>query len=545
MWKALPLVLTAAAFAQAPCTVVSSATYEPGGAVAPDMIAAAFTSAISSATATYSVSIRDSAGSARPASVLAVAAGQINFLVPAGTAIGTATVTLSRDGQVVASGAVPVAAIAPGIYTANASGRGAPAGLLLKVDAAGNRSFSNLFLADSKGRFMANPFDPSVAGSQFYLVLFGTGWRGHRGGVSATIGSVALPVLGAAGQGQYLGLDQVNLGPVPASLSLGEVEVRLSFDGMAANPVTVAPAPPGAGAWGRRASLQVANSEMGVAEVNGKIYVIGGYPASRVTSAAVQVYDPVTNEWALAAPLPAPVNHLMPAAVAGKLYVIGGQSDDGNSSFVNTVYEYDPSTNSWRARAPLPLARGGGAAAVLDGRIYVAGGRPPRGADFAVYDPQADLWTTLPDLPTQRNHLAVVAASGKIYVIGGRFGAGFNSELTGVVEIYDPRTNTWSQGARMPRPRGGINAVEALGCVHVFGGEGNPGGPNSLFPDHDVYDPATDTWTSLDPMPIPVHGVTGLAFLNGLIYLPGGGTAQGGSSGGTQHQVYRPRLSCR
>jgi hypothetical protein len=46
-------------------------------------------------------------------------------------------------------------------------------------------------------------------------------------------------------------------------------------------------------------------------------------------------------------------------------------------------------------------------------------------------------------------------------------------------------------------------------------------------------------------MPIPVHGVTGLAFLSGLIYLPGGGTAQGGSSGGTQHQVYRPGLTCR
>jgi N-acetylneuraminic acid mutarotase len=81
--------------------------------------------------------------------------------------------------------------------------------------------------------------------------------------------------------------------------------------------------------------------------------------------------------------------------------------------------------------------------------------------------------------------------------------------------------------------------------VHVFGGEGNPGGPNSLFPDHDVYDPVANAWTRLEPMPVPVHGVTGLAFRNGLIYLPGGGTAQGGSSGGTQHQVYRPRLSCR
>jgi hypothetical protein len=97
----------------------------------------------------------------------------------------------------------------------------------------------------------------------------------------------------------------------------------------------------------------------------------------------------------------------------------------------------------------------------------------------------------------------------------------------------------------MPRPRGGLNAVEARGCIHVFGGEGNPGGPNGLFPDHDMYNPVTDTWSSFEPLPIAVHGVTGLAFLNGLIYLPGGGTAEGGSSGGTQHQVYRPLATCR
>ncbi len=105
-------------------------------------------------------------------------------------------------------------------------------------------------------------------------------------------------------------------------------------------------------------------------------------------------------------------------------------------------------------------------------------------------------------------------------------------------QCLEPRTP-------LPKPRGGINAVEARGCLHVFGGEGNTSRPNGLFDDHDVYDPATRTWGSLAPMPIPVHGVTGAAFLSGLIYLPGGGTSQGGSSGGTQHQVYRPRISCR
>jgi hypothetical protein len=45
-------------------------------------------------------------------------------------------------------------------------------------------------------------------------------------------------------------------------------------------------------------------------------------------------------------------------------------------------------------------------------------------------------------------------------------------------------------------------------------------------------------------MPVAVHGVTGLALVDGWIHLPGGGTAQGGSSGSTLHQVYRPSLRC-
>jgi hypothetical protein len=76
--------------------------------------------------------------------------------------------------------------------------------------------------------------------------------------------------------------------------------------------------------------------------------------------------------------------------------------------------------------------------------------------------------------------------------------------------------------------------------VHVFGGEFATG----VHPDHDVYNPAANRWTSLANMPVPVHGVTGLHFQDGLIYLPGGGTQQGGSSGSRLHQVYRPNMVC-
>lgn len=300
--------------------------------------------------------------------------------------------------------------------------------------------------------------------------------------------------------------------------------------------------------WGLLATMPAANSEIAVTELDGKIYVIGGYPWDRKTVATVLMYDSNTDRWRIVAPLPVPLNHVMAASANGKVYAIGGQtsenSDPQKAGFVNTVYEYDPASNRWTTKASMPTRRGGGAAAVVDDKIYVAGGRPPGGADFAAYDPKADRWTTLPNLPTQRNHLAAGAHDGKIYVVGGRFEGGFRSERTHVMEVYDPITNQWSKRAPMLRPRGGVNGIFANGCFHLFGGEGNPEHPYGIYPDHDYYNPKTDSWHRLENMPIAVHGVTGMAFIKGLIHLIGGGTTQGGSSGTTLHQVYKPAMSC-
>ena len=283
--------------------------------------------------------------------------------------------------------------------------------------------------------------------------------------------------------------------------------------------------------WSTRADLIEANSEMGVAELDGKIYVLGGYPASRVTVDTVQVYDTASNTWQLTVPLLLGVNHPMPAVANGKVYVIGGQTDTG-SAYVNNVQEFNPATSNWTYRAAMPTARSAGAAAVIGDLIYVAGGRPPRGNDFAVYNATSNTWQTLPNLPTQRNHLAACAIDGRIYVVGGRLQGGFTSAMTNILEVFDPALNQWTTRAPMPTTRGGINGIAANGYFFVFGGEG----PNGVFDEMEMYVPAQNRWYALEPLPIAVHGVTGAAFVNGWIHLPGGGTSTGGSSGATLHQ---------
>jgi N-acetylneuraminic acid mutarotase len=305
---------------------------------------------------------------------------------------------------------------------------------------------------------------------------------------------------------------------------------------------TAAPGDVAPGTWAERAPLLTPNSEFAVAAVDGKIYVLGGYPSTRVTVNTVQVYDTATNTWSYGPPLPQVNNHGMAAAVGGHIYLIGGQTTpEGDQSYVDTVYQLDPARGTWVTKAPMPTKRSAGVALVLGTKIYVAGGRPPRGNDFAVYDTATDHWEALPNLPTQRNHIAGAVIDSRIHVVSGRLGYSFVDPQTAVHEVYDPATRTWSSAAPMLRPRSGINGVLAQGCFYVWGGEWAEG----LFPDVDVYDPRNDRWTHLADMPVPVHGVTGGAYINGLIYATGGGTHTGGSHGSLHNQVYRPPMSCQ
>lgn len=296
--------------------------------------------------------------------------------------------------------------------------------------------------------------------------------------------------------------------------------------------------------WGQAAPLLETLSEQAVAQLDGKIYTVAGI-TEEGTIATVQVYNIAADTWAWTAPLPVAVNHNMAAAVNGKLYNFGGQTAGTDSGFLNSTFEYDPATQQWRMRANMPIGRSAGAAVVVNGKIYVVGGRPPYGNDFDVYDPATDKWTGLPDMPSQRNHLAGVAINGKIYVAGGRLVPGSRGPMTDVLEIFDPATNTWSKGKPMPTVRGGVNGVAANGCLHVFGGEGNADAENGMFIQHEVYNPVTDSWTKMPDMPIPVHGVTGGGFSDGLIYLPGGAGARGGGERKNLLQTYRPAQTCR
>lgn len=295
------------------------------------------------------------------------------------------------------------------------------------------------------------------------------------------------------------------------------------------------------GRWLKRASLQIPRGEVAVAEVSGKIYVIGGFDGDRRSSDVIEVYDPLTDQWAPSAPLPRGLNHPMAVGLKGKLYVMGGYLGPGLSNATNAFWEYDPVANRWRELAPMPTARGGGGADVIGGRIYVVGGAQGGRSlgDLAVYDPETGRWTPLATMPTPRDHIAVGAIENKLYVAGGRppFTGGLN-----ILEAFDVTTHQWSTLAPMPTGRSGIAGAVVKGCFYVFGGEGNRQTVTGVYDQNEVYSPKTNKWESQPPMPTPRHGI-GAAVWQNKIHIPGGATLQGFSTS-SAHEVYETVKNC-
>ena len=221
---------------------ISSASYALGGAVAPESIVATFGTGLANATATATtnpwpttlggvqVTVTDAKGTARLAPLYFVSPGQLLYLIPAGTAAGTAQVAIGGQRST-----VEVAVTAPSIYTAAQNGKGVAAGTFLKVSARGVRTEDLLFDPLTKAA-KAVPVSP---GDQVYLILYGTGMRGGTATATATVGEVAVPVAGPVAQGQYQGLDQINLGPLPLRIGPGQKQIVIRQEDGIANISTV------------------------------------------------------------------------------------------------------------------------------------------------------------------------------------------------------------------------------------------------------------------------------------------------------------------
>jgi uncharacterized protein (TIGR03437 family) len=147
-----------------------------------------------------------------------------------------------NNGDTVARGTVMLEAAAPALFAARQSGEGPPPAVLTTRIDAFSRTDGVALCGTGAEACDRLPIALSGEEGELYLALFGTGLRGHTGlnEVSATIGGENVPVLFAGDQGQYAGLDQINLGPIPRALAgRGDVEIVVTINGRQSNSVTV------------------------------------------------------------------------------------------------------------------------------------------------------------------------------------------------------------------------------------------------------------------------------------------------------------------
>ena len=237
----------------APFACVSSASFA-GGTLAGESIVAAFGTGLVNSTeaatvqplpttlAGVRVSVFDSQGTERFAPLFFVSPIQVNFQMPPGTATGKALVTLLRGTEIVAASSPQIELVAPGLFSVNASGQGLMIGLALRIKADGSQIFEPVVRFDEqRQQFVAAPINLDSATDRVFLVLFATGLRRRSSldAVSVTLGGVNADALYAGPQGEFVGLDQLNVA-LPRSLAgRGEVDVRLTVEGVAANPLKV------------------------------------------------------------------------------------------------------------------------------------------------------------------------------------------------------------------------------------------------------------------------------------------------------------------
>ncbi|MBI1761408.1 MAG: choice-of-anchor D domain-containing protein [Acidobacteria bacterium] len=189
------------------------------------------------------VRVRDSVGVERLAPLFFVSANQINYQLPQGTAVGAATLTIASGDGTVSTGTMQIARIVPGLFAANANGQGVAAALALRVKTDGSQVYELVSSYDTAlQRYVPLPLTLGPAGEQLYLILFGTGARNFSSlsAASAKVGGTDTQVAFIGAVEGLVGLDQLNVGPLPRTLAgRGEVNISLQVDGQAANVVTV------------------------------------------------------------------------------------------------------------------------------------------------------------------------------------------------------------------------------------------------------------------------------------------------------------------
>lgn len=244
-----------------------------------------------------------------------------------------------------------------------------------------------------------------------------------------------------------------------------------------------------------------------------------GYPSSG------GAYDPTTDTWSSIASAGAPSPRGRHTATwTGARMVIWGGADD--TQLFETGGRYDPATNTWSSTrtTQAPSARLGHTAVWTGSVVIVWGGEATLAGDpvgdGARYDPVGDSWSGVATngAPAARSGHSAVWTGSRMVVWGGASVDGFENSGG----RYDPSTNKWFAMATTgaPTPRADHAALWTGSRMVAWGGD--DGGPGAQ--DGGRYDPAADTWTTTSTTGAPQGRTAPLGIWTGTRMIVWGGS---------------------
>ena len=257
----------------------------------------------------------------------------------------------------------------------------------------------------------------------------------------------------------------------------------------------------------------------------GKILAIGGWDQNLNPEATCELYDPATETWSATGSLNvARAEARAVRLLDGRVALLGGETTSAYSYPVQTtqVEIYDPATGVWSLAGNLQIGRQNTAAALLhDGTILMVDGLVGVSGTMSceIYDPSTQTSHLVASTSVARNyHDAITLLDGKVLVSGGRDG-GAGSNYFNVAEIYDPATDTWTSTGSMAQARvKGVLAQFSDSVVIVAGGRNTA---NSSAPGSEILD-ATGTWQSTAPLHKPCTWSANVLLPHDRLLMTGG-----------------------
>lgn len=225
----------------------------------------------------------------------------------------------------------------------------------------------------------------------------------------------------------------------------------------------------------------------------------------------------------------------------GDIYTVGGFNQGWP---IWETDDYDANQSTWTSVAQYPDARSDlGVTTGQDGLIYAFGGQAYAfqiTADMYAYNTVTNTWTARAPMPSARYAVgAATGPDGLIYAIGGEYASGklYGTEpptikASAEVDAYDPRTNLWKKLQPLPQAYGMPSAATgADGRIYVFEGctgagcASLPGQPvkGSMSPQLLAYDVHTNRWTQLATPPLPRTWAAMTTGADGRLYVLGPG----------------------